>query len=185
MNSYMNIEALVAELFDVKRLLAEKVAELDAIREKRARRAEAAKRNRKKSPEEKEFNAILRSSNSRLNSQEYRDAVTFNRIIKKGIAQRLYDEYTFFSLFNNKLSRLKGFKPFISECEECNLDADAVAQHVVSRGEKTINLVFKDGLVTTIGRDNLDLMNELIFSNEELKLSQYAPAKHSDLVVTQ
>jgi len=56
---------------------------------------------------------------------------------------------------------------------------------VVSRGEKTINSVFKDGLITTIGKDTLYLMNERIFSDDELKLSQYAPAKHPNTVDTQ
>ena len=179
------LEALVIELHETKRLLAEKEAELNAIKEKRMRRAENAKRNRRKSPEEKEFGTILRSSNTKLVSQEYQDAVTFNRIIKKRIAQKQYSEYSFFSLFNRRIDRLKGFTPFVFDCEACNLNPDAVAQYVVSRGEKTINLVFKDGLIATIGKDTLYLMNERIFSDDELKLSQYVPAKHPEPADTQ
>lgn len=182
-NKY-DFETLFIELHNTKLLLAEKEAELNSIREKKARRAETAKRNRKKNPEEKKFNAILSASTRKLNSQEYNDAVTFNRIIRKRIAKEEYSEYNFFSFFNNRISRLKGLKSFISECEECNLEKDAVAQHVVSRGESTINSVFKDGLVVTIGKDQLYLMNERIFFDDELKLSQYTPMKHPDSVDT-
>lgn len=183
-NNY-TLESLVMELHETKRLLADKEAELNAIAEKRLRRAETAKRNRKKSPEEKEFGMILRSSNTKLISQEYQDAVTFNRIIKKRIAQKQYPEYSFFSFFNRRISRLKGFAPFLSDCKECNLNPDAIAQYVVSRGERTINSVFKDGLIETIGKDTLYLMNERIFSDDELMLSQYVPARHPDSVDTQ
>lgn len=185
MNNYSDFEALVIELHETKRLLVEKEAELKTIRERKARRAENAKRNRKVSPEEKEFSAILRSSNSKMCSQEYQDAVTLNRIIKKKIAQGQYGEYSFFSLFNSRISRLKGLTLFISDCKECNIDADAVAQHVVSRGEKTINSVFRNGLTTTIGRDSLFLMNRRIFSDNELDLSQYAPQPHSETAGTE
>ena len=183
--SNLDFTALVIELQETKRLLAEREAELNAIKEKRERRAEAAKRNRKKSPEEKEFGSILRSSNRKLDSQEYQDAITLNRIVKKRIMQGQYGSYSFFSIFNRRISRLKGFESFISDCGDCNLSPDAVAQHVVSRGEKTINSVFKDGLIETIGKDNLYLMSEKIFSNEELMLNQYAPQPHPEPVDTQ
>ena len=177
-----DLQALITELYETKRLLAEKEAELKAISEKKIRRAETAKRSRKKSPEEKEFGSILRSSSTKLSSQEYQDVVTLNRIIKKKVAQGQYGSYSFFSFLNNRISRLKGFEPFNADCEECSLNADAVAQHVVSRGEKTINLVFKNGLIETIGKDNLLLMSEQIFSDNELTLSQYKPAKHLETV---
>lgn len=165
--------------------MAEKEAELEMIRIKRVRRAEAAKRNRKKSPEEKEFSSIIRSSNRRLTSQEYQDSITFNRIIKKGIAQGVYGEYHFFSFFNKGVTQLKNYSPFISDCEKCDLNPDAVAQHVVSRGEAKLNSVFKNGLIFTFGKDTLALMNEVIFSNEELDLKCYAPKRHPSMADAQ
>lgn len=185
MNMETNYYALASELFEVKKLLAEKENELKAIKDQRERRAESAKRNRRIDPKEKEFGAILRASNRRLKSQEYKSPVTLNRIIKKGIMQSSYGEYSFFSILNNRISRLKCFTPFIDDCNVYNLNPNVVAQHVVSRGEEKNKLVFKDGLIQTFGKDELLLMGKPIFSEEELDLSQYAPDEFSDSVDTE
>ena len=182
MNKFEEMNSFFSKLTDVQNKLAEAEGKIEAFEAKKKKRTEAMKKHRKEvSLEEREFSEILRFSMARLKGQEFNDSLTLNQIIKKRIAKGQCGEHSFFSIFKSRVERLKDLSSFSSECENENLDADAVAQHIVARGEKTMNLVFKKGLVSAIGKNKLSLMGKRIFTDEELTLSRYEPESHPDL----
>ncbi|MDF9830034.1 hypothetical protein [Parabacteroides sp. PF5-6] len=171
---------VVEELAEAKRLLTEANAKIAALENKRVKRVESMKRNRKINPEEKGFNAVLQASRKALESQQFKDPFTLNRIIKDKIVQRKYEKFTFFSIYNERIKRLKDISTFISDCDFHSLDADIVAQHIVSHGEKEMSSVFKFGLISAIGEDKLKLMKKPIFDKTELDLNTYELEPHPD-----
>ncbi|MFR1815000.1 hypothetical protein [Dysgonomonas capnocytophagoides] len=166
-----DIIKLVEELTETKQELAKLQKELDKIYAARLKRAEAAKKKNKVSPEDKKFSEVLRCSLVRLGTQHYQDVVTTKEIIKEIMIKQDCSEYDFYSRFNNAIARLLNYKIFVDECNA--LDPEAVAQHVILRGDTAINKVFKSGLKTVFDDAKLGLMDKIIFSKEELEISQY------------
>lgn len=162
---------LVEELTSTKQELAKLKKELDNIYAARLKRAEAAKKKSRVTPEDTKFGEVLRCSLLRLAKQHYQDVVTTKEIIKETMIKNDCSEYDFFSRFNNSVERLLCYQIFVNECG--SLDAKAVAQHVVLRGDSAVKKVFRYGLKSTFDDAMLGLMDKAIFSENELEISQY------------
>lgn len=166
-----DIIKLVEELTSTKQELAKLKKQLDVINEAKRKRAEAAKRKSRVTPEEKVCGEVLRLSLMRLKKQHYQDVVTTKEIIKTMMIKLDCSKYNFFSHFNKSVERLLSYKIFVDECG--SLDSKAVAQHVVLRGESAVKKVFKYGLKSTFDDAMLGLMDKAIFSEAELEATQY------------
>ena len=168
----------IEEVVDLRKSLAEAKAELKAIEEKKAARALSSKRSKKVDPEETKVGDVLKASIRKLNSQVYRDSKTLKLIVLSKLQPE--DKHNFFLHVNKRIANLLGFKPFNETCKMLGLEPNVVAQHIVARGTKTMNLVFKDGLDRVFDSEKLKLFNEPIFEESELDLNKYRPVKHSD-----
>lgn len=168
----IEVKNLIEELTETKRQLAELQIELDKIYAAREKRKKAAEEKRKKvSPDDKIFQEILRCSLMRYSSQERQNVTMMNLIIKNMIIKKQFSNGKFFIRFNHVLSKLKNYQIFQDECT--GYDSTAIAQHVAMGGDKAVNGIFKNGLISTFGKDNLQLMNKRIFSDEELDVEKH------------
>jgi len=169
---------IIEEVLSLRKSLADANAELNAIKAKKSARALSSKRSKKINPEEKRVGAVLRASSRKLKSQVYQDSKTLNRIIMSKLQEE--EKHTFFLHVNKRIAVLVGLDSFKKTCSDFNLDPQAVAQHVVVRGAKAMNLVFKDGLNNVYDKEKLKLYNEPIFDTVELDMSRYRPLEHAD-----
>lgn len=178
----------MVELKQLKELveeLAKVSADRDALQIKVNKfETRKSKRKSKSNPDESKFLLIMSNALKTLRNQVYQDAATHNLIVRKKITESRYSEYQFFSKFNQAVSRLLNYQTFVKECEDkYNLAPEAVAQHIVLRGEKAVNKVFKNGLAASFGEADVRLMGKRVFSEEELELTQYEPKSHEEEVV--
>ena len=169
---------LVRDVLSLEKSLAEANAKLKAIEAKKAARALSSKQSKKIDPEEKMVGAVLRASIRNLNSQVYRDSKTLKLIVLSKLQPE--DKHNFFRHINKRIAVLGGLKSFEETCKKLSLDPVVVAQHIVVRGTKTMNFVFKDGLDRVFESEELKLFSEPIFEESELDLTKYRPAKHGD-----
>jgi hypothetical protein len=180
MNNQITVSSdIFEELYEHKHKLEVVEKQLNDYKRKKAERAESYKRYRKTNETEKRFGYILRASNRKLASQMYQDPLTLQLIIFQKVAEN--ERYAFFDLLNQRINALVGLESFVKVCNSKGLNPKIVAQHVVVRGSKALNDVFKYGLDKVYNDAVLQLMSKQIFSDEELLLERYRPKEHLDL----
>ena len=177
-----NVITISQETFDklYKKQLELEIAEkqLKEYKTRKAERAESYKKYRRTSSSDKMVNAALRAASRKLKSQYYQDATTLKHLIQQKIDKD--QEYQFYAIINQRINAILGMQKFVEYCGKNDLKKEAVAQHVVVHGVKAMNSVFKDGLESVYNLDDLQLMNAIIFAEEELRLEQYIPKGHPE-----
>nr|WP_321486919.1 hypothetical protein [uncultured Draconibacterium sp.] len=170
-DEFYNLLAERQELVNVK-------AELKKIQDDKERRALSYENSLKVKSEEKIFRKILSSTVKSHGHQHYKDPQTLGRMLKERLTpdQRL----DFFTIFKERLNAVLGLSAFKVCCEKHELNEMAVAQYVVTRGERAMNSVFKNGLESISKLEKLKLINEPVFQDEDLVLEQYKPKKHPE-----
>lgn len=173
-----NVITINQDLFDSLYKYKEDVAKYEEehkkIAKKKEQRALSYKRSRKVSPDEKKFGATLRAASRTFKAQVYQDSATLRHTIKRKI--KPVDQFKFYSLFVKRLKAIKGLKNFEAICKNKCADPDAAAQRIVIRGEKAMNSVFKNGLDSIFEDAELEQMQQVVFEEKDLELTQYLMA---------
>ncbi|MBN2836874.1 MAG: hypothetical protein JXR48_18105 [Candidatus Delongbacteria bacterium] len=146
---------------------------------KKENRALSQKKNSKKTKEEKEFLKILRAANRSLKFQHYKDSGTYGGMLKKRISKDNF-ELDFFTIFNERLKVILGVSAFEKCCADNGLKKEPVAQFIVTQGERALNNVFKYGLEQAYKVEQLKLIEDVVFTPDDLKLEQYKANKHPE-----
>lgn len=170
-NEITTVKELLESLYAAQHELAKVKQELKEIKDQKDKRALSYKRNSNVSSEEKTFGKTLRAANRSYKSQVYKNVATLRRTILQKIKPN--DEWMFFAIFISRVNSIKGIEAFASFCKKNKLNIDAVAQHVVIRGDKAMNIVFKNGVSSVFSPEQLDRMTKVVFSEQDLDLTKY------------